>query len=433
MGQRLQNKTTKPRNKIIFSVEAAFLLLVFSLGFMQPQVNFRGISLTLTDLFFILLFILWLSAVLLKQIEWRFERVYLLFALYGGTLVLSAIFSADPRHSFLKLLGEFYLFALAILTSNIARRIDVLKRTAFVWIAGASISSLIGVLAVAFFYLGINNFLTDFAFRDFGSLPPGNYTRIQSTFLYPAILCNYLTVGMMLLFAAWESAWLRTTLMAVLLIPIGIAAVFTLTPGIGGMLLAAGMWIWFLTRESKTHIVGNIALASGIAAAAAFLLVSAVTIFNSPTSPFYWTIAGVRIDPAPRLQTWMDAGRTFLANPVLGKGLGMPAAQVYFMTPSGQMQVLTDAHNFLFNIAAQAGLFGLFSIILICIAVVRSTCAARDTAPEVQPFHRCLCIAFISAFIYQGLVGSFEDCRHLWVLIGLLIGSRGLNNETLHV
>ena len=29
-------------------------------------------------------------------------------------------------------------------------------------------------------------------------------------------------------------------------------------------------------------------------------------------------------------------------------------------------------------------------------------------------------ISFISAFLYQGLTGSYEDARHLWVLIGLL-------------
>jgi O-antigen ligase len=412
--------STKPQNKLASAVEAVFLVLIFSLGFMQPQVNFRGVSLTFTEPCFIVLFILWLLAVLLKRIEFRFDRIYLLFVLYGGGLLLSAVFSQNPRQSLFKLLGEFYLLGLAVLTSSIVRRLDILRKTAFVWIAAASITALIGVLAVAFFYLGINNYVTEFAFRDFGSLPPGNYVRIQSTFLYPAIFANYLTIALMLLLAAWECGWIRTPLLIGLLVPLWIAAAFTLTPGIGGMTLAAGIWAWFLLRKRGKALAGNMALAGGILSAVAFLLVSVATFFSSPTSPFYWVFAGIRIDPAPRLQTWMDAGRTFLAHPIFGNGLGIPVAAVYYMPPSGEMQMLTDAHNFLLNIAGQAGLFGLIPLVLICVAVVRRGYAAGSDATDISAVRRALWIAFISAFIFKGLVGSIDECRNQWVLISLI-------------
>ena len=32
-----------------------------------------------------------------------------------------------------------------------------------------------------------------------------------------------------------------------------------------------------------------------------------------------------------------------------------------------------------------------------------------------------LLIAFIAAFLYDGITGSFENTRHLWVLIGLIL------------
>jgi putative inorganic carbon (hco3(-)) transporter len=38
-------------------------------------------------------------------------------------------------------------------------------------------------------------------------------------------------------------------------------------------------------------------------------------------------------------------------------------------------------------------------------------------------------IAFLGAFAYQGLGGSFEDARHLWLLFGLLIASRRLEPQ----
>jgi hypothetical protein len=31
-----------------------------------------------------------------------------------------------------------------------------------------------------------------------------------------------------------------------------------------------------------------------------------------------------------------------------------------------------------------------------------------------------LSVAFVGTLLYQGLTGSFEDARHLWILIGLI-------------
>jgi O-antigen ligase len=85
------------------------------------------------------------------------------------------------------------------------------------------------------------------------------------------------------------------------------------------------------------------------------------------------------------------------------------------------MQLLTDAHNFVLNVAAQAGLVGIIPLILICIAVVRYPLASIRSSGITAPLNVALWIAFISAFLVQGLVGSFEDARHLWVLIGLIV------------
>jgi hypothetical protein len=42
----------------------------------------------------------------------------------------------------------------------------------------------------------------------YGSLPPGNYPRVEGTYIYPAMLCNYLTIGMMLTLAAGKLGWI---------------------------------------------------------------------------------------------------------------------------------------------------------------------------------------------------------------------------------
>jgi O-antigen ligase len=140
-------------------------------------------------------------------------------------------------------------------------------------------------------------------------------------------------------------------------------------------------------------------------------------------------VGGVRIDPTQRLLTWIGALQTFLARPILGKGLGLGVAEVYFMPPSGQMQLLTDAHNTLLSVAGQAGLLAAVAIVLICISVVRRTLPFDLTGRDV--LRAALGIAFISAFLAQGVVGSFEDSRHLWVLIGMVVACRKLDDATL--
>jgi len=397
---------------------------------MQPEIDFRGISLNITEAIFLAVCGLWLIAFLLKKVKIRWDPIYIVFGLYALGLFLSAAFSENPRTSFIKYLGELYLIGLAVMTITTVDSERMLKRVAFAWLAASTITAAIGVATVLMFYLGFESWVSVFALNGFGSLPAGNYPRIQSTFLYPAMLCNYLTVSLMILLAAYNVGWVRTVVFIVLASAFMFAIAFTLTPGIGGVVLAAGIWYWFQMKDRGKPIAANLTLFAGIAIAAGFWLVSTFTVIASPTSPFHYKVAGVRIDPTQRLLTWIDASRTFMAHPVLGKGLGLPVAEVYFMPPSGQMQLLTDAHNFLLNIAAQAGLAGVVPLVMICVWVLNRRSYDRKDPNNTSAINLALWIAFLSAFIYQGLVGSFEDARHLWVLIGLLIATSTLDRQS---
>ena len=72
------------------------------------------------------------------------------------------------------------------------------------------------------------------------------------------------------------------------------------------------------------------------------------------------------------------------------------------------------------HVAAQAGLAGVVPLIMICVWFLSPRTYVRDDQNDTCAINLALWIAFLSAFIYQGLVGSFEDARHLWVLMGLL-------------
>lgn len=388
---------------------------------MQPEITLLGPSLTVSEPIFLIAAGLFTIALTTGQAGLRLDRTYILLALYAAGLTLSAIFSAGPRVSFIKLAGEIYLIGLAVLTVNVVRGEAMLRKVTLLWLAASGICALISVLAIVFFYLGTSNFITEIALHQFGSLPPGNYPRVQGTFLYPSLLCNYMTVGLMLLFAAREMGWLGRLLFGLLLAAFAITIAFTLTPGIGGVLLAGGLWYGIVYREQGRASLANLSIAGGLLAALVFLAVSTFTVIPSSTSPWSLHIAGFQIDPSQRLLTWSDSLQTFAAHPIFGKGIGLAVADVYFMPPSGQMQLLTDAHNTLLNIAAQAGILALIPLVLICIELARRA-LPFDLAGE-NTLRAALGIAFVSAFLFQGLVGSFEDSRHLWVLIGLVIAA----------
>jgi ABC-type enterochelin transport system permease subunit len=73
------------------------------------------------------------------------------------------------------------------------------------------------------------------------------------------------------------------------------------------------------------------------------------------------------------------------------------------------------------NVAGQTGILGLFALCYLCVFLFRRT-NVFSFANQKSILQTVLGIAFLNAFLYQGLSGSYEDARHLWILIGLLAG-----------
>ena len=247
------------------------------------------------------------------------------------------------------------------------------------------------------------------------------------------MLCNYLTIGFLLTLAAGKAKWIGKKA------TIGVTAVhclsiaFTFTPGIGGFLFAGLAWACSVHFSEARKALRRTLMTTGVVAVVASVVVSAISIWPIPTSPYFLTVFGTRLDPTQRMLTWQGAWETFLTFPIFGKGIGLGIAAVEFLAPSGQMQILTDAHNTWLSVAAQAGAFGLASLLMLTICVIYRGVQVSDPSDALPPVRSALLIAFISSFIIQGFVGSFEDARHLWILIGLVIASSklaGTPNET---
>ena len=168
--------------------------------------------------------------------------------------------------------------------------------------------------------------------------------------------------------------------------------------------MAVGLWFWSDYRNEKPRI-------------------AKLTLFEAFPPRFYFSSACCLhpMDfPAKsnllRILTWISAFETFLHYPLTGRGLGLDAAAVFYTSVNGR-QFLFDAHQLWLNIAAQQGLAGLISIIFLTVWFFK-----RSLSLDVRgaPLKTALGIGFITAFVYQGLGGSFEDARHLWVLLGIL-------------
>ena len=97
----------------------------------------------------------------------------------------------------------------------------------------------------------------------------------------------------------------------------------------------------------------------------------------------------------------------------------MPIADSRYTDPSGNNQLLTDAHNTYISVLGETGLVGFitfFSIVGFILYGLRQ----RDSESEFYGIVKlCLLLAFADAFFYQSLTGSYEDARHLWALFGI--------------
>jgi O-antigen ligase len=408
-------------------VTRLFLLLTLSLAFMQPATSLLGFTAVPTDFLFLALMLAWLGALATGRTRFVWDKAYWLLGAYFAAMVASALASDDPARAVPKLLTQVYLLSLAVLACNIVRTSEDLRSALSWWLLGAAAVAAVALISLIAFVIDPDSIILDYTRFHFGTLPPGSYPRLRMTFLNANMACNYLTVSLVILFIVWRLGWIARNHFLLVLAGMAIAAAFTLSPGLGGIGLAAALWMWMRKRGSGA---APVLLAAGLFVGLLFVVAMAVTPIAHPTAPFSMHVFGVELYPAGRLMIWMDALRNFLADPLLGRGIGAESVRVPYQSPSGHLQRLTDAHNTFLNIAVQCGLVGLTALLAILGYVWKRSAPFRLSAADPNTARTGLGLAFLIAFAYEGLGGSFEDARHLWVLFGLFLASGRLAEAT---
>jgi O-antigen ligase len=388
---------------------------------MKQGMTLGGLEVFPSDLLCLLTAALWAAALMFGQTRLRLHPLFLLLALYFAAMAVSAWWSADRQVSAFKLLTQVYLLTLPVLAFNLVQTEADLRRAFTWWIIPAAAVGAYGVATLLLFpFLGWHSFLRE-PLHHFGTLPPGPYPRIELTFEYPAMLANYLGVSLMLVLLAYrlERIGRRASLASggVLLI----SALFALTPGFGGVMVMLGLWVWYYERDRRPRLA-RAAFAATPVIVALEILVAAVTPVVGPTAPFVMHVPGLvhPLAPAVRLLAWIAAARSFFGSPLVGHGIGVNPVRVLYQAPEwSEPGYVTDAHNFLLSIAAQTGVLGVAAVAAIVWFVVgQARRGALQGNSNALLFG--LSVAWLSAFGIEGLVGSFEDARHLWILLGLI-------------
>ncbi|MCD9187995.1 MAG: O-antigen ligase family protein [Pyrinomonadaceae bacterium] len=334
------------------------------------------------------------------------------------------MFSINPKQSFIKLAGEFYILSLSVLTFNLVNSETRFRKLIKIWLYGTTVTIFIGLLTIFLFYFDRDNFLLQYTNSIFGAVPVGNYPRLTSTFGSASMFCNYLNVSLCFLFIAEKLKILRPFVFRVLLILSTICAIFTISSGIGGIILAFAIWFWLLLKENR-KLLARSALVGGIVAAAVLFFINFIALQPHPTAPFTFNFLGFELYPSGRLMIWTETLQTISANFFNGTGLGQEVCRVNFQNTDGSSAYLTDAHNIFLSVAGQNGIFGLISFTILVFYILKQVFSKRFIGNYRSSFiFYLLAAAFVCAFLYQGLTGSFEDARHLWVLVGLIFSAK---------
>jgi len=376
-----------------------------------------------TDFIFLAVFAIWTLALLQGKTSLRHSRFYLFLFLYAAAMTLSTVFSTDFNRSAIKLAGEFYLLALAVLTFNVVRNLPDLRRVFFAWLIGTILTIAASLVGFALFYIGYKTKAENFALFQYGTLPVGNFPRLKALFDNANMACNYLSVSLMLALIADQFGWLKKLPSRILQSGIWLAAFFTFSPGLGGMFLAQGFWNWAKYRKTEKRRFAFGSILVGAFLAIAFFAATVVHPDTANTDlDVRLPVVNYTIEPAARSLIWQQAIETIAQHPIVGSGLNAEAASLMYTTLSDEPHYLTDAHNTFLSVAVQTGMIGLAAFTLLLIFLLKCFLPFELFENPQSVVKIGLGIAFISGFLYQGLAGSFEDARHLWILIGLLAG-----------
>jgi len=393
--------------------ECVFLVLVASLPVMRPVLlEVATHAIPPADFIFLLAMLAAVLDVIVGRRSLPRSRVLGWVALYGAALFASAVMSADRGRSYIKFAGDCYLFGLTALVIFHVRSIDALRRALLAWIAGVGVTLVAIAIGLGLFAARVTDPTHNRVLSIHGSLPEGAYPRVMGLFLNPNMYCAYMVASLAIVIALCRAGWMKRLTGAIIGVGVSGAAFWSLSPGLGGLLLVGAFCAWTRWKDSRPGLARASVIAL-VAGAAAFLLAATVSLGPGGSLDLG------RLLPSSRLLAWVGALKTVPSHPWFGKGLGLEVVEIGYTNPSGIYELLTDAHNMWLSVLAQCGLVGFAAFVAMIAALLRGASLRASSSP-IDRVRSGVTLAFVAGFLYQSLTGSFENTRHVWILMGLL-------------
>lgn len=402
-------------------------IFLFAQALMRPPVALIGFAAVPSDFLFIAVAVGAAADAVRRRSLPTWDPALGWIALYGASLIVATLTAADLPRAMAKLATQAYLLAIPLALVALVRSAADLKFALRAWLAGSALVALVALVGLTAFAAAPDGGLYHALAFSHGSLPAGLYPRLSLTFLNGNMAANYLVVSVILAILAGQLGAVSPRQRNLLVAGGTVAAMTTISPGLGGLAIAFGLWGWLAWRGDRPRWTW-LALGAGIGGATLFVVAAALTLVPYPGAAFVADLpGGLRMAASIRLTIWIQALTNALAHPLLGRGLGADSVAVHFASPSGISQTLTDAHNGFLNLAVQCGIVGLGAFVALLVHVARRS--GRWRRGRGNAARLWLGLAFLDGMAYQGLTGSFEDARHLWAILGLWLVACRIEQE----
>jgi O-antigen ligase len=118
------------------------------------------------------------------------------------------------------------------------------------------------------------------------------------------------------------------------------------------------------------------------------------------------SVTDANFSAVERAAHWLAGVRMFAAHPLLGVGIGNYSAAYPQYHPRGWYASLEHAHNYLINVAAEAGVAGLLCYVLLAGSALWYSCAAILVSPQGRM--RAVSLAVLGVLIATNLHNLFD-------------------------
>ncbi|MGH2724116.1 MAG: O-antigen ligase family protein [Actinomycetota bacterium] len=358
---------------------------------------------------------------------------------FVAALGLSILAAGDIElSSLVKLVAFAAYILLPWVAAQVLRDRERVEWAVRAWLAGLLVAVAVGLAGIVAFVVD-RDALTSLGCV-YGRLPEGPYPRVCIPFRNPNLFANYLAAGIGILLASGRVLLPRRA-HVVAVAACALVAASTLSTGIGGFALSAGLTMWFTRRDRPgARPWPALALTASVLVATAFALATVGHTVPPGRGQVPLADADWHFLKGPRVHTWLSVVATVRGHPVTGLGYGSLVARnpgrdlgpwlradVGKPLREGALPRVAEAHNAWLSVAGQSGLVGLAAFVALLVVVARRMSLRPLPVPgPLAGLPPALVAGAVGALLFHGMFAGAEEARHLWALFALAAASNAL-------